>query len=274
MKRIYLFLLFTLCNLYLYAQSDLTLHVNKEGKLIVIPRELHYELNIPPYSYNTYTPASSLNTRYQLESFIPEIQSPTMDERPMDMQILSGAYRPFFNIYAPMLRKVSPMAFDFEETSITPINENMAFAMIGSQYTWPGAGGVTMINPMLVWNQDRWTITGGAFAGRFFSPFNSSPGYLTGTNLQVRYEATDWLALKAWGEYAYFWDDEKNPYLLANPFINQTSVGGAMEFKINENVGVGVGVNYEYNPHRRKMEPQYLLYPFSSRSSRFKIGIR
>ena len=35
---------------------------------------------------------------------------------------------------------------------------------------------------------------------------------------------------------------------------------------------MGAGINYEYNPVRRKMEPQFLVYPVF-KSGRFKIGM-
>ena len=56
------------------------------------------------------------------------------------------------------------------------------------------------------------------------------------------------------------------------PFFYHTQVGGAMEFKITDNFWMGAGVNYEYNPVRRKMEPQFLVYPVF-KSGRFKIGM-
>ena len=60
--------------------------------------------------------------------------------------------------------------------------------------------------------------------------------------------------------------------MLRNPFFYHTQVGGAMEFKITDNFWMGAGVNYEYNPVRRKMEPQFLVYPVF-KSGRFKIGM-
>ncbi|MCD8268247.1 MAG: hypothetical protein LUD46_07120 [Parabacteroides sp.] len=72
------------------------------------------------------------------------------DERPMDMQVLSEAYRPFFNVYAPMIRRVSPMAFDFREDVITPISNNAAVITTGSQYSWPELGGLTCISSSVI----------------------------------------------------------------------------------------------------------------------------
>ena len=59
----------------------------------------------------------------------------------MDMQVLSAAYRPFFNPFTPMLRRVSPMALDFQEASFTPISETTGLLTVGEQFTWPGVGG-------------------------------------------------------------------------------------------------------------------------------------
>lgn len=269
-----------LCTIAIQAQYDLMYSVNKEGKIIALPKPGSYEIKIPETSFYSYTPASTQKIDFKLQDFMPEFQ-PLPDERPMNMHVLSNAYRPFFNVYAPMLKRVSPMAFDFVEASVVPINEDFTFVTVGSQYTLPGAGGVTTINPMLSWNLDDLTITGGAFVGRYFTPFNPSPGFVGGANLQLKYDVTDWMAVRAWGQYAYYWSGDKNrsqfnelynPHMLMNPFYNHTAVGGAFEFKINENVGIGVGVNYEYNPWRKKMDTQYLVYPVI-RSGKFKIGV-
>ena len=108
--------------------------------------------------------------------------------------------------------------------------------------------------------------------GRFFSPFNPSPGITAGANVQVEYQPTDWLKLKGWGQYAYYADEYNNPHMLSNPFLYHTQVGGSMEFKVTDNFWMGAGINYEYNPVRRKMEPQFLVYPVF-KSGRFKIGM-
>jgi hypothetical protein len=208
----------------------------------------------------------------KLREFVPELPlSP--DERPMDMQVLSAAYRPFFDIYAPMMRAVSPMAFDFSETSVVPLNDNLAFFTTGAQYSWPGMGGQTIVNPGMIWRQDRWTVTGGGFAGRFYTPLNPSPGYMGGANLQVRYDVNKRIAFRTWGQYAHYGNGENyNPFMLTDPFFNHTSVGSAVEFMLNESFGIGGGVNYNYNPHKRRMERQYMLFPVF-RNKTIKIGV-
>lgn len=252
------------------AQSDLTFTMNKEGKVLIIPRQKHYELNLPKFSYKSYTPSSTRNIESKLQEFSPGAPIKA-DERPMDMQISSAAYRPYFNVFTPMLRQVSPMALDFNETSVIPLNDRFAFLVNGRQYTWPGAGGFTEISPSLTWQNERWMLGVGGFAGKFYTPFNPSPSLMGGVNVQGRYAITEWMAIRAWGQYAAYGDEDKNPHMLLNPFYNHTSVGGALEFKFTDNAGVGFGVNYEYNPMRRKMEPQYLIYPIF-RSKNIRIG--
>ena len=164
------------------------------------------------------------------------------------------------------------MAFDFRETSVVPLNQNLAFMIVGEQATWPGLGGLTTISPNMVWQNGKLMVMGGGFAGRFATPFNHSPGYVGGVNAMVRYDANDWLAFKAWGQYAYYGDDKDNPHMMLNPFLNHTGVGGAVEVKFNENFGVGMGVNYEYNHLRRKIEPQYLFYPvIKTKNVQFRV---
>ena len=108
------------------AQAGMTLILNKEGKIIAIPRRKTYELRIPAYSYGSYTPASRMATEMKLREFTPEAPPETPDELPMNMQTLSEAYRPFFNVYTPMLRRVAPFALDFSETSVVPLAGNWA----------------------------------------------------------------------------------------------------------------------------------------------------
>ncbi|MDH6534345.1 hypothetical protein D0T51_03720 [Parabacteroides sp. 52] len=249
--------------------------LNKEGKIIALPKKKDYTLNIPKISYETYQPANTQELDKKLREFTPNYQSLTLDERPMNMQVQSEAYRPFYNVYAPMLRRITPMAFDFNETSTSHLHENWALVLNGRQHSWPGAGGLTTIHSALVWHKDKLSIAGSGYAGHYYTPFNLSPEHMVGVNLHLRYEATDRLALQAWGQYSHYIDKKEkyNPHLLMNPFYNHTSVGGSMEFKINENVGIGVGVNYEYNPWNRKMERQFLLYPvFQSKG--FRIGVQ
>ncbi|MDR1982053.1 MAG: hypothetical protein LBQ39_10630 [Tannerellaceae bacterium] len=272
MKRFFLYGLFLFCVSLVRGQSSFIYSVNSEGKIIAIPTpRVNWSLKIPELSYKSYTPSSAAKIDMKWQEFVPEM-SLSLDERPANMQILSGAYRPFFHAYAPMLRRTSPMAFDFSEFSITPLTENLSFLVHGYQYAWPGAGGKTAINPMMVWEKGKWTVLGGGFAGKFYTPFNPHPELMGGVNIQATYDATNWLTFKTWGQYTYYGKEKNNPHMMMNPMFNQTGVGGAMEFKLFDNAGFGVGVNYEYNHIRRKMEPQYLIYPVI-KSGNIKIGV-
>lgn len=272
MKRGISILILILCAFCLHAQSEFTWTMNKEGKMIALPKRAEFNLNLPKRQYNTmYLTSERQILDAQLREFIPDMREYT-DERPMDMQILSSAYQAFFNTYTPMLRRVSPMALDFHEVSLVPINRNLTFVVTGQQYTWPGVGGIIWINPELAWHDERWTLSGGAFAGRFFTPFNPSPQLMGGFNAMAAYDVTDWMTVRGWGQYAFYGDkEEKNPHMLMNPFYNHTNVGGAFEFKINDGFRLGLGVNYEFNPVRGKMERQILFYPGGKIGS-FRIG--
>ena len=272
MKRGYFIIIALLaCVSYGHAQSVFDFVLNREGKITAVPKFRTLDFNIPEYSYKTYTPSRLTELEKKLREFTPDFP-PQVDERPMDMQVLSLAYRPFFNVFAPMIRRVSPMAFDFQEFSFTPISETTGMLTVGEQYTWPGAGGLTQISSSLVWQQDRWTLTGGAFAGRYFTPFNPSPDFMGGFNATASYEATDWLTLRSWAQYTFYEKKERsNPQMLLNPFYNHTSVGGAFEFKVKDDIGIGIGVNFEYNPWNKRMDPQFLIYP-ALKNKNIRIG--
>ncbi len=274
MKRGMIYMICLFCAMQVMAQSGFDLILNNEGKIIAFPKIREYNIVVPDFDFYTFTPSSSIKLDTKLLEFKSDYQITSFNERPMDMQVLSGAYRPFFNPFTPMLRKVNPMALDFNETAITPLSENWFFLINGRKYSWPGAGGLTTINPAMVWNKDKWTITGSGFASHFSTPFNLSPDYTIGANLHVRYDVHERVALRAWGQYAHYFENESNnPHLMMNPFFYHTGVGGAMEFKINENFGVGMGVNYEYNQRRRRMEPQYLIYPVFN-TGKFQIRVQ
>lgn len=251
-----------LCVTTAWGQSGFNLILNKDGKIVALPKNKSYELNIPKSAYKNFTPSGSRDIDIKLREFKPDIPySNALEERPMDMQISSAAYQPFFNVYTPMIMEVSPMALDFNETYIKRLNESFDLIANGVQYSWPGSGGMTMMNSGISWHNDRWSLYGGGFGGRFYTPFNRSPGIGAGGHTQVEFHATDWLNVKAWGSYAYYADEFNNPHMLKNPFLNHTQVGGAFEFKVTDNFWIGTGINYQFNPVRHRMEPQFLLYP-------------
>lgn len=262
MKKRGLFLILSLFAVFaIQAQSNFTWVRNKEGKMIAMPKYAVFKLEMPKSLINSYTPSGRQLIDAQLRKFVPNYISPSLPERPMDMQVHSSAYRPFFNVYAPMLQQISPMALDFSETSVIPISERLTFTATGQQYTWPGAGGLTRLMPQLVWNKDRLTIAGGAFGGRFFTPFNLSSQFMGGFNIMTNYELTDKVDIKGWGQYAFYSANEQhNPHMLMNPFFNHTNVGGAVEFKANDGFKFGVGINFERAYQGGGLQPQYMLY--------------
>lgn len=262
MKKVYLLLFFfSLGVQVMSAQSEFRFILNKEGKIIAIPKMEHFEFNIPEFSYKSYTPASTRMIDDMLKAYEPASNS-KLDERPMDMQILSGAYEPFYNEYAPMIRRVSPTAFDFREVEFFPLNENLTFAILGQQQTWPGLGGTTTVDARLVWANGPWQVDGGGFASRYYTPYNLSPKLVTGVNLHASLQATDWLKIHSWGQFAgYSGKEWSNPHMLMNPHFHHNSIGTALEFKLNENFGVGAGVQYDFNPMKNKWERQVILFP-------------
>jgi hypothetical protein len=246
---------------FLYAQSDFTFMLNKEGKLIALPKRVHFDFNIPQAAYKSYTPATTRMIDEVLKNYAP-VTNPKLDERPIDMQTSSQAYEPLYHPHAHMLRRVSPTAFDFHEVEYFPLNENFTFVVSGRQQTWPGLGGQTTVNTALNWQSGSWQIDGSGFAGRYFTPFNPSPEFVSGANIHTSFQATDWLKLNAWGQYAgYNSTERRNPHMLMSPFFYHNSFGTAVEFKLNENFGMGAGVQYDFNPMNRKWERQVLLFP-------------
>lgn len=119
MRAIYLTFILTLGTIYGFAQGDLVFRLNREGRLTVIPKYVTYELHIPAFFYNTYTPASTAKLDMNMPDFNPETHM-QLDERPMDMQVLSGAYRPFFNAFTPILMSVFPWHWILKKVIFSP----------------------------------------------------------------------------------------------------------------------------------------------------------
>lgn len=249
--------------------------MGKEGKLTAIPvLGTAAPIRIPEVGYASYTPSASYLQRLEIEQaeFRPETAALSA-ERPMDMNVLSGAYRAFFDEYAAMLKRVSPMALDFDEYEVYPVGAQSAFVLHGRQFTMPGAGGVTTAGAAIAWGNERLTLTGGAFAGRYFSPYATAPRFMGGANVSARYEVNDWMALRGWGQYMHSGDNGRDPFLQMNPLLEQTNVGGAVEFKVGDNGGFGVGINYQYNHFDRRMHPQYMVFPvFGGGNTRISVG--
>ena len=108
MKRGISLIILLLCALCLQAQSDLTWIRTKEGRMVAVPKRAVFDLNLPKFTYKSFTPSDRQLIEAKLREFIPDlpVQSAYEQERPMDMIISSAAYQPFFNPYTPMLRRV------------------------------------------------------------------------------------------------------------------------------------------------------------------------
>ncbi|MCD7936458.1 MAG: hypothetical protein LUG98_06325 [Tannerellaceae bacterium] len=267
MKRLSILLFCSVIASGLFAQSNFRMAVNEQGKLDLFPTFTRYTIDMPEFSFdplvyvNSYTPASTLKLDRYSPHFNPEM-SILSDERPMDMQILSSAYKPFFNIYTPLLRRSNPWALDYFEAYGYGLNEHLAFVASGFQETWPGGGAYNTVSANLAWNNERWTVHGGTFAGRYATPYQIHPGFMGGVNMGVDFQATDWLKIKTWGQYTLYDKEGKdNMFLHLNPGYRNMAIGGAMEFKVTDNFGIGVMVEQNYNPMRRKWETNRMIYP-------------
>ncbi len=260
----------------LEAQNSLRFVMDHEGKLFAIPIDKKYELNIPATATKSYIPLSQqglmLQARYMetyktwMEQIVSDphtvsLLEPPEADRSINMLSLSDAYRPFFNPYTPMLRRANPMALDYNEIFIFPTAENTAVWAHGIQETWPGLGGMNIIETGATQRIGNVMISVSGFGGRFYTPYSPSPSLMGGLNIVSHYQVNDWMALKAWGSYTFYGRHGADPFMNINPLLNRTQVGGAMEFKLGDKAGIGVGVNFEYNHLKRKMEREYLIYP-------------
>jgi|GEM_PF-3683190 len=174
----------------------------------------------------------------------------------------SSALSPYYNPNATMLRNVSPTAFDFNETRAIRLSDHIVLSSTGSKETWPALGGMTMMNGNVTWSNEKFSFGAGIYGGNYFTPTNLSPALTTGLNLNAAYHVTDWLDVRAWGNYSLYQKGEaRNPNLLGNPNFPQRDFGGAFDIWVTEHVGARLGVDYEFNPFRNKMERRMIIAP-------------
>ncbi len=273
MKKVYLICLLLTVTGLSFAQLPFRVFTDQEGKAHIFPRFKSMDFTMPGISYTNlyYTQKTpDLEMTWPENSYTKPL---AFADRPMDMQILSGAYRPFFNAYTPMLIRTNPFAFDFFEAYQYKINNHTAFTVTGLQSTWPGSGRIHTVSTGIAWNQDRLSLWGGGFAGRYATPFDLSPGVMGGFYAGASYQATEWLKLNAWGEYTiYDKAGKENMFLYSDLFHKKTSVGGSMEFKVSDSFGFGIGMQHNYNPIHQKWERQQLIYPVIH-SKKFGISV-
>ena len=262
MRTIACILIAWLCSMNVEAQSNFSWFLDNEGKIIALPKgQKKIEMNIPKTDYKSFSPLSITQFKSRLSLLAPHDPFAPFAERPMDMHISSGAYQPFFNVYTPMLRQVNPMSLDFCETFIKQINDRFDLIATGIQYTWGGTGGMNYMNSAVSWHNDRWRLYVGGFGSRTYNLFNPHPDVAIGVNIQMDYQANDWLTLKTWGQYAHYNEGKGNPHFMANPYFSQSVIGGAFNVKVSEKFSFGFGFNYDYNASQGRRNRSYLFYP-------------
>ncbi|MDR0995797.1 MAG: hypothetical protein LBL81_05855 [Tannerella sp.] len=266
-----LIILACLCCCGLQAQ-EAKLSLDKEGKIMVALPAPRPWLPLPNRSLPL---TSSLNTSAPGADSLYTKGNYWFDEDlPRDRQVLSDAYRPFYDPFAPMYLRMLPTAWDFQEASVVPINEKTALVAIGRRETWPLLGGVTDLNAGLFWQSGRLSISGGLLGGAYSTPLSPAASLMTGANLQVRYTLNDRLALRAWGQYLYYAPGERrNFYLNNSPFFQTSGYGAALEYMLTEHFGLGGGVEGNFNYLKGRMEYRPIVYPIF-KVGKFKIEVR
>jgi hypothetical protein len=265
MKRLIFLLLLTYFTAAINAQREFKLVFTEKGKAIAIPDPRKPSYIIPEYSFGKITPPST-DLDYTVTTASTDYNE-LLSTQPFNVQVLSAAYRPYFNPFTPLLTKASPTALDFTEYSFLPLNEKLGLFTTGQKVTYPFLAGKTTLSSMLVWQHERLNIMGGGFVGTFYTAFNNSPVLMGGLKLDLHYELSEKFALRGWGSYTVYQGQErKNPLIYTLPVFNYTGFGSALEFMFNENFGVGGGIEYEFNYLKGRLEPHPVVYPI------FKIG--
>ena len=88
MKRGISLIILLLCALCLQAQSDLTWIRTKEGRMVAVPKRAVFDLNLPKFTYKSFTPSDRQLIEAKLREFIPDlpVQSAYEQERPPSLR--------------------------------------------------------------------------------------------------------------------------------------------------------------------------------------------
>jgi hypothetical protein len=164
------------------------------------------------------------------------------DRYSIDREILQNRFKPMF--YSDYKRN---------DNLFSGINSEKTTFSVRFQDAFLGFEGATSLSLGMEWQAtDKLTITGNQFITRYFLPFDLQRRTSAGLNTMMIYQPTDWLIMRAHGQYAY--KGVKNANMLLAP---QSSFGGDVLLKFSNSFGLGGGVRYVN--HAGKWIPQY--YP-------------
>ena len=166
---------------------------------------------------------------------------------------LSLEYQMYDFLTAPKYHDISKTKF-ISTSSDKPM---FSFFQTSSDNNWGFEGAYTAgfgINWHL---RDNLTLTGSPFlSSYFFGPMDYSRNLSAGLNLMLTYQPTDWLTLRAYGQYAY--NGLSSPYT-SSLIAPQNSFGGEVHIKFSETFGIGGGV--KYINARGNWKPQFYTTP-------------
>jgi len=181
-----------------------------------------------PINYNTFTTT--------------HISWDKTDRFAMDRNALQHSFRPIF--YSNLNRK------DNFFPGVTAEQINFFAESYDANFGFEGA---TSLGLGMEWKPtDKLTFSTKPFVSGYFLPFDNNRRVSAGLNAMLIYQASDWLIMRAYGQYA------SNGTKLMNTFhAPQNSFGGDVLFKFSNNFGLGGGVRYVNQGG--KWTPQY--YP-------------
>ena len=138
----------------------------------------------------------------------------------------------------------TPKYYDISKTKFrSPSSDKPIFSFFqtSSDHNW-GFEGAYSAGFGVNWHlRDNLTLTGSPFlTSYFFGPMDYSRNLSAGLNLILTYQPTDWLTLRAYGQYAH--NGLSSPY--SSLIAPQNSFGGEVHIKFSETFGIGGGVKY------------------------------
>lgn len=149
-----------------------------------------------------------------------------------------------------------PHTNDYKFSNYTSLEDDFSISTISQHNTYLSIGANRMVNINLNYQATDWlSLSGGVYGAKYnaYGQHYNDAGF----NASLRLKLHERIYLRGYGNYSINSND-RNRYLgpaaMGMGAFPQTYYGGGVEFKISDNFGIEGGVVREFNPMKRKWD--------------------
>ncbi len=134
---------------------------------------------------------------------------------------------------------------DFNKTQLNRLSTNFYLFHHSQKKTYNSLGAYTQFNKAIRFQPNsRFSADFGGYFSRQFDYLSGSYGDIWGATTQVRFNLTNMIQLKFWGEYVM--KSGNNKLYFGYPLFPGSNFGSSLLIKFNEQTGAEFGVRYQY----------------------------